>query len=192
MSIAARPVVLADALPIPGTKVRTVALVVGFALLTALAAQVRIYLGWTPVPITGQTFAMLLAGAALGSRLGPLSQALYVVLGLFLPFYAGGESGWTYATGATGGYLIGMVVASYFVGLLAERNQDRNLLTSIPAMLFGSAIVYAFGAPWLAYVADLSAAQAIEKGVTPFIIGDAVKSLAAGALLPAIWKITRR
>lgn len=192
MSIVARPVVLADVLPIPSTKVRAVALVVGFALFTALAAQVRIHLGWTPVPITGQTFAMVIAGAALGSRLGPLSQALYVVLGLFLPFYAGGESGWTYATGATGGYLVGMVVASYFVGLLAERSQDRSLLTSIPAMLFGSAIVYAFGAPWLASVANLSASDAIAKGVTPFVIGDAIKSLAAGAILPAIWKLTRR
>lgn len=188
MSIAARPVVFSDTLRMSNVKARSAVLVVGFALFTALAAQVQFHLSWTPVPITGQTFAVLLAGAILGARLGALSQMLYVVAGFFLPFYAGGESGWTYATGSTAGYLVGMVVAAYLVGLLAERNQDRSFLTSVPAMLFGSAVVYAIGVPWLAHVAHLSAQDAIAKGVAPFIIGDALKSVAAGAVLPVAWK----
>ena len=85
-----------------------------------------------------------------------------------------------------------MVVAAYVVGLLAERKEDRNFLTSIPAMLFGSAIVYVFGAPWLAHVLDFSAQEAITKGVSPFVFGDALKSVAAGALLPVAWKLYDR
>jgi biotin transport system substrate-specific component len=191
MSTIAQPVVFSDTLPIPKIKVRTAALVVGFALLTALMAQIQIHLSWTPVPITGQTFAVLLAGAALGSRLGALSQITYLVMGLFLPFYAGGDHGWSVVTGASGGYLVGMVVSSFVVGLLAERAQDRTFLTSIPAMLFGSAIVYAIGVPWLAASLDLGAADALEKGLYPFVVGDAIKSLAAGALLPAAWMLTK-
>lgn len=190
MSTIARPVVFTDVLPT--VKARSAILVMSFALLTALMAQIEIHLGWTPVPITGQTFAVLLAGAALGSRLGAASQLAYVGMGLFLPFYAGGDQGWSVLSGASGGYLIGMVVAAFVVGHLAERSQDRSFLTSIPAMLFGSAIVYAFGVPWLAHVADMSAADAISKGLEPFVIGDALKSLAAGALLPAAWKITSK
>ncbi len=191
MSIAARPVVFADLFPLSRVKARTAALVVAFAAFTALAAQIRFNIAWTPVPISGLTFATLLSGAALGARRGALSQLVYVVAGLFLPVYGGANSGWDYFTGATGGYLVGTIGAAYVVGLLAERNQDRDFLTSVPAMLFGSAIVYGFGAPWLAHAANFSAADAIAKGIAPFIIGDAIKSLAVGALLPTAWKLTR-
>ena len=110
---------------------RATALVVGGALLTAAAAQLTIHVPWTPVPITGQTFAVLLVAAALGMRLGVASQALYVVLGAVgLPFYAGAEGGWTAATGSTAGYLVGFVLAAAIVGRLAERGQDRSLLTA--------------------------------------------------------------
>jgi len=192
MSTIAQPVVYSDTLPIPRIKARSAILVVGFALLTALAAQIEISLGFTPVPLTLQTLAVVVAGATLGSRLGAMSIGLYMLAGLVLPFYAGGEKGWEYATGATGGYLVGMIVAAYLVGLLAERRQDRSVLTSIPAMLFGSAVVYAFGAPWLAHIADLSAVQAVEKGIEPFVVGDFVKSIVAGGLMPLAWKITDR
>jgi biotin transport system substrate-specific component len=194
MSTIARPVVLADAISIPkiGERTRMALLVVTFAGLTALLAQVRIHIGWTPVPITGQTFAALLAGAALGSRLGATSQLTYLLAGLLLPVYTGGNSGWQYFTGATGGYIVGMVIAAFVVGLLAERSEDRNVLTAIPAMLFGSAIVYVTGVAWLAHAVNLSAETAIAKGAAPFILGDALKSVLAGALLPATWALVNR
>lgn len=184
----APPSTLADLLP--RTRIRTIALVVGFALITAVAAQITIPLPWTPVPLTGTTFAVLLAGAALGWRAGAASQILYNLLALAgLPFYQDGQSGWTYATGATGGYLIGFVVAAAVVGFLAERGQDRSVATSVPAMLAGTAVVYLFGVAWLGHVLDASAVTALEKGMLPFVIGDALKLVIAGALLPAAWRL---
>lgn len=182
---------LADLLP--RTRARTVALVVGFALLTAAAAQVTIPLPWTPVPVTGQTFAVLLAGATLGWRAGGASQLLYVALGAVgLPFYADGAGGWQVATGATGGYLVGFVVAAALVGLLAEHGQDRTVLTSVPAMLAGTAVIYLFGVTWLAAVLDVDATTAMTKGLLPFLIGDAIKLVAAGLVLPAAWRVAGR
>lgn len=182
------PLTLADLLP--RNRVRTLALVVSFALLTALAAQITFFLPWTPVPVSGQTFAVLLAGATLGWQAGSASQLLYLVLGAIgLPFYADGASGWDVLSGPTGGYLVGFVVAAALVGRLAERRQDRTLLTSIPAMLAGTAVIYLLGVIWLAHVLDVGAATAVEKGLAPFVIGDAVKLVAAGALLPAAWRI---
>ena len=134
------------------SRVRDVVAVVGFALLTAVAAQISIPLGFTPVPLTGQTFAVLLAGGVLGSRRGGLSMLLYVALGAIgLPFYADGAGGWTAATGATAGYLVGFIVAAVVVGLMAEHGQDRKLSTSIPAFIAGTMIIYTVGAGWLAY-----------------------------------------
>ena len=134
------------------SRVRDAVAVVGFALLTAVAAQISIPLGFTPVPLTGQTFAVLLAGGVLGSRRGGLSMLLYVALGAIgLPFYADGAGGWTAATGATAGYLVGFIVAAIVVGLMAEHGQDRKLSTSIPAFIAGTMIIYTIGAGWLAY-----------------------------------------
>lgn len=189
-------------LPVPATlldlidrsRVRDVVAVVGFALFTALAAQITIPLGFTPVPITGQTFAVLLAGGVLGANRGVLSMGLYVTLGAIgLPFYAEGSGGWTAATGATMGYLVGFVVAAFVVGKMAEHGQDRKLSTSLPAFLAGSLIIYAFGATWLAIdlglplTAEAGAPSAISLGVAPFLVGDVLKALLAGALLPAAW-----
>lgn len=194
MSTIARPVVLADALPIPkvGERTRAAALVVSFALLTAALSQIRIYLGWTPVPITGGTFAVLLAGAALGSRLGALSQITYVVAGLFLPVYGKAQHGWDFFTGTTGGYLVGYIIAAYIVGKLAESQEDRSFLTALSAMVLGSAIIYVPGVIWLSHVAHMSTDTAIAKGAAPFILGDGVKAMLAGALLPATWKFVNR
>ncbi|MBW3641626.1 MAG: biotin transporter BioY [Actinobacteria bacterium] len=187
---AADPLTLADLLP--RSRVRTITLVVGFALLSALAAQITFYLPWTPVPVSGQTFAVLLAGATLGWQAGSASQLLYLVLGAVgLPFYADGAGGWDVVSGPTGGYLVGFVVAAALVGRLAERRQDRALLTSVPAMLAGTAVIYVFGVAWLAHVLDIGAATAVEKGLAPFVIGDAVKLVAAGALLPTAWRVAR-
>ena len=175
---------------LPRSTAWTLTLVVGFALLTAAAAQLRIHLPFTPVPITGQTFAVLLAGASLGGVAGGASQLLYVALGAIgLPFYADGASGWDVVTGATGGYLVGFIVAAYVIGLLAERRQDRSISSAVPAFVTGSVIIYLFGVPWLAHVLDVSWTEAAALGLTPFVIGDLIKALLAGTLLPAAWKL---
>jgi len=193
----APPVTLSDLLPLgrTGTRTRDVVLVVGFALLTAASAQFRIHLNFTPVPITGQTFAVLLAGAALGWRRGAASQSLYWVLGAIgLPFYADGDGGWDAATGATFGYFVGFVAAAVVVGVLAERHQDRALATSVPAMLTGSAVIYVCGVAWLAHSLDVpvysaEATDAIDLGLAPFVVGDLIKLLLAGLLTPLAWRL---
>lgn len=181
------------ALPQLSTKARSAALVVGGALLTAAAARIAISLPFTPVPITGQTFAVLLVGGALGSRLGAMSMALYVALGAVgLPFYAeaadGSRGGWQVATGATAGYLVGFVLAAALVGWLAQRGQDRRLDTSIPAMLAGTAVIYLCGVTWLGIHLDVDSTTAMEYGLTPFVIGDIIKLALAGALMPLAWR----
>jgi biotin transport system substrate-specific component len=184
-----QPRVLADL--IPHTLARDVALVVGAALLTALCAQISIPIPGDPVPITGQTFAVLLTGAALGSKRGAAGQLLYVLLGLGLPFYADGDSGVDVIWGATGGYLVGFVFAAYVVGRLAERRMDRNPVKALPVFTIGSLIIFAFGVPWLAVSADLSMAKAIELGFVPFIPGGIIKALLAAGLLPTAWRFVR-
>lgn len=193
--VGAPPRVLADL--VANTWVRDLVAVVTFALLTAAAAQISIPLGFTPVPITGQTFAVLLSGGVLGASRGALSQLLYVGLGAIgLPFYADGASGIT-ADGAliaTFGYLFGFVIAAWVVGLMAERQQDRSVISAIPAFLAGTAIIYLFGSLFLAwslgipFAADLSEPSALAFGIAPFIIGDFIKSVLAGVLLPVGWK----
>ncbi|MAT06096.1 MAG: biotin transporter BioY [Acidimicrobiaceae bacterium] len=181
---------------VANSRVADVALVVGFALLTALAAQITIPLGFTPVPLTGQTFAVLLAGGALGAVRGMASQGLYVALGAIgLPFYAEGDGGWTAATGSTAGYLVGFVVAAGVVGLLAERGQDRRISTAVPAFLAGTVVIYALGAGWLAHslgiplTAPAGEPSAVAYGVAPFIVGDVAKAVLAGVLLPTAWQL---
>ena len=123
----------------------------------------------------------------------------YVILGaLGLPFYADGAGGWEVATGSTAGYLVGFIVAAFLVGLMAERGQDRNLVTSLPAFIAGSIIIYTFGALWLAYNLDIpltagaTEASAVAYGVTPFIVGDILKAALAGVLLPGVWRLRWR
>lgn len=174
----------------PRTVVANIVLVTGFALLTALAAQIVIPVPGTPVPITGQTFAVLLSGAALGRWLGAASQTLYLALGVIgLPFYADGAGGWEVATGATAGYLVGFIAAAWVVGFLAERKQDRKVTTAIPAFLAGNAVIYLFGVTWLAYFLEVTWQEAAVLGLVPFIIGDLLKIVLAGLLLPAAWKL---
>ena len=171
----------------------SIGLVVGFALLTALAAQVVIPLPFTPVPITGQTFTVLLAGAALGATLAATSMALYLLLGAVgLPFYAEGSSGWEVVRGATGGYLIGFIVAAWLVGKLAERRQDRTVATAVPLFLLGSVVIYLFGVPWLAASLGVNGTEAMVLGLVPFIVGDLLKVAVAGLLLPATWTLVTR
>ena len=195
------PRVLIDTFPtsaVSSAKVRDAVAVVSFALLTAAAAQISIPLGFTPVPLTGQTFAVLLAGGVLGAHRGAASQLLYVLLGAVgLPFYADGASGITSdgALIATFGYLVGFIVAAWVVGRMAEHQQDRNVMSAIPAFLAGTVIIYAIGASVLAwrlgvpFAADLDEPSALKFGIAPFVIGDVVKALVAGSLLPGAWKL---
>lgn len=195
--VARPPTTLADLLP--QHRLRDAALVVGFALFTAAAAQFEIVLGFTPVPISGQTLAVLLAGGALGASRGAASQFLYVALGAIgLPFYSGGEGGWSVTTGATAGYFVGFIVAAGLVGWMSEQGQDRRVVTAIPAFLAGSIVIYAFGASWLAHSLDVPFAaaagetSALSLGVTPFLVGDVFKAVIAGLLLPGAWAIADR
>lgn len=176
---------------LPRSRVNSVLLVVGAAALTALAAQWEIHLPFTPVPVTGQTFAVLLTGAALGMRLGAAGQGLYVVAGaLGMPVYSGGGAGWEAARAAgTTGYLVGFVVAAGVVGFMAERRQDRTFPTMFTAFIVGSFIIYGFGVIGLMIIFDMSINEAIVAGVVPFVFGDLIKAAAAGLLLPASWKL---
>jgi biotin transport system substrate-specific component len=176
-----------------GVRVRHVALILAGALLIALAAQVRFYLPGDPVPVTGQTFAVLLAGGALGFKRGLASASLYLALGLVgLPVFADGSSGLKVVTGVTGGYLIGFILAAAIVGRLAELGWDRRLVGSVGAMLLGSAVVYAVGVPWLAVTAGQPADWAIANGLAPFLVGDALKIALAAAVFPAAWWVVGR
>jgi biotin transport system substrate-specific component len=167
-----------------------VLLVVAAAALTALAAQWRIYLPFTPVPITGQTFAVLLTGAALGWRLGAGGQLLYVVVGAAgAPVFSDASGGVEVITGATGGYLIGFVFAAALVGWMAEHRQDRTFPTMFTAFMVGSAVIYLFGVGGLMSFAGMSASGAFEAGVVPFLFGDLIKAAAAGLLLPGAWRL---
>jgi biotin transport system substrate-specific component len=168
-------------------------LVVAGAGLVALAAQIEIPLGFTPVPISGQTFAVLLVGASLGPLLGASSLLLYFCVGLIgAPVYSGGDSGWEIVKGATGGYLVGFIVAAALTGWLAQRRWDRRFNSAVAAMLSGSVVIYLFGLPWLAHVANLDLSDTLEAGLYPFVVGDLVKLYLAGMLLPGAWKLVKR
>ncbi|MEW6285926.1 MAG: biotin transporter BioY [Chloroflexota bacterium] len=170
---------------------RDLILILTGVLLAAALAQVKIPLPFTPIPLTGQTFAVLLAGAALGSKRGALSMMLYIALGAAgMPVFAGGAGGLGYLTGATFGYLIGFVAAAWVIGLLAERGLERNVQTSILPFIVGTIIIYAFGVGWLAFVMG-SFSKAFAAGLLPFLIGDAVKLVAAALVLPAAWKLAK-
>ncbi len=167
---------------------RDALLVLAFSLVTALSAQIAVPLPFSPVPLTGQTFSVLLTGALLGPRLGALAMLLYLMEGASgLPFFAGGAFGAARLLGPTGGYLIAYPLAAAAVGWLTTRGWDRRPLTMLAAMLLGSAIIFALGAAWLAHFVG-GASHALTLGVLPFLPGDAVKALLAAGLLPLGWK----
>jgi biotin transport system substrate-specific component len=191
VSLPARRLVLADVLP--GARVRDAVLVAGAALLTALLAQVSIPVAGSPVPITGQTLAVVLTAAALGPVRGVAGQGLYLLLGgIGLPFYSEATGGWDVVAGATGGYLVGFLPAAALIGMAARQGQDRRITRALPLFALGQLVIFAVGVPWLAVVADLTADQALHAGFYPFVIGGIVKAAIAGMALPAAWKIVRR
>jgi biotin transport system substrate-specific component len=185
-----RRAVLADV--IPGARVRDAVLVVSGALLTALFAQISIHVPGSPVPITGQTLAVGLVGATLGMRRGMASLALYAVLGLFLPFYADGESGWDVVWGASGGYIIGFIFAAGFIGWMAEHGADRNVFLAFLAFVGGQLLIFAFGLAGLKIAVGESWSWTIHNGFTIFIIGGLVKAAMGAVALPGAWRLVRR
>jgi biotin transport system substrate-specific component len=173
------------------SRLRDLGLIVAGSLLMAALAQVSIPLPFTPVPITGQTFGVLLIGAAFGSKRGAASMLLYILEGaLGLPFFAGGASGWHVIVGATAGYLTGFIVAAYVIGLLAERGLERTVRTSFVPFLVGTLTIYLFGVAWLAVVLG-SFGKAIVAGLLPFLVGDVIKLILAALALPAAWRVVK-
>lgn len=192
MQTYAKAETLVGAFVAPLDGARSFALVVAFSLLAALAAQLVVPLPFTPVPVTGQTFAVLLAGALLGSRLGALAMLAYLAEGAAgLPFFYGGRGGLAHLIlSPTAGYLLSYPLAAYAVGLLAERGWDRRVPTAALAMALGSALILLCGWAWLARFTSPSAAFA--TGVAPFIAGDILKVALAAAALPAGWSLLKR
>jgi biotin transport system substrate-specific component len=185
-----RRAVLADVLP--GDRVRDLVLVVSGALLTALFAQISIKVKGSPVPITGQTLAVGLVGATLGARRGAAALALYALLGLFLPFYAEGDSGWDVVWGASGGYIVGFIFAAGIVGWFAEHGADRKPLLAFGAFVAGQLVIFAFGLVGLKIAVDGTWGWTIHNGFTIFIFGGLVKAAIGGIALPSAWTLVRR
>jgi biotin transport system substrate-specific component len=181
--VADRSRVLADL--IPGSLARDIALVIGAAALTGAAAQVSILLPFTPIPISLQTFTVLLSGAALGPMRGGLGMSLYLVAGVAgVPWFSEQRSGWDFASF---GYIVGFVLAAILVGALARRGADRSVAGTIGMMALGNLVIYALGVPWLMASLEVDLAKGLELGATPFLIGDALKIALAAGLLPAAW-----
>ncbi len=166
-------------------------LVVGGSLLITLSARITFTLPFSPVPITAQTFAVLLVGALLGSVRGSVSMLLYIAQGIAgLPVFAAGGAGVAYFLGPTGGYLLGFVAGAALTGLLAERGWDRHIITTLAAMLLGMVAIYAAGLAWLALL--LGTESVLALGLYPFLAGEVIKVTAAALLLPQGWKLLRK
>ena len=182
-------------------RIRHIALICLGAAFIALTANVTVWLPYNPIPVTGQTLAVLVVGGALGLRRGALSVALYLVLGLFLPVYAGQSHGLNsiigfdsagVVLGARGGYLVSFLVAGALVGWLAELGWDRHIPGAIAAMILGEVAIYAIGVPWLAVAAHMSPQMAIDKGFVPFVLGDTIKLAIAAGIFPFAWWVVGR
>jgi biotin transport system substrate-specific component len=164
--------------------------VLGAAGFVGLMAQVSVPLPWTPVPLTGQTLAVLVAGSALGAPRAAAGMSFYLAAGVAgMPWFADGKSGWG---GPTFGYILGFLVAAALVGWLAARGADRTPLRAVPAMVLGTVVIYLFGVPWLAADLGTSLGEAFELGARPFIGGDLVKVALGAGLLPAAWALAAR
>ena len=183
-----QPRVLADT--IPAAWVRNVVLVVGAAAFVAVCAQIAIPLPFTPVPLTLQTFAVVLSAGVLGSWRGAAAMLLYAVVGsLGAPIFFQGSSGFG---GVTFGYVIGFIIGAFIVGKIAEHGATRTFWRAVGLMVVGNAIIYVFGTTWLAVSLQWDPATAIVKGVLPFLAGDALKILIAAGVLPLAWRVVRK
>jgi biotin transport system substrate-specific component len=182
-------------------RLRHIALIGIGAAFIALTANIAVWMPNNPVPITGQTLSVLVVGGALGLRRGAMSIAFYLVLGFFLPVYANqahglgtiagfGARGFTMSP--VGGYLISFLFAGALVGWLAEMGWDRHIGRAVGAMILGEVVIYSIGVPWLALSLNLSPGKAITTGLTPFIVGDAIKLAIAAGIFPFAWWLVGR
>jgi len=172
------------------SRVNDVVLIVAAAVFVGLLAQISIHLSFTPVPITGQTLGVLLSGSALGWRRGAAAMLLYAVAGVVgVPWFAAHSSG--YAS-ASFGYVLGFILAAAVVGRLAESSLGKTVAVTTVAMIAGEGVMYACGVTWLAVDLHVGISRAIALGLTPFLIGDAIKATMAALLLPAAWRLVRR
>ena len=175
------------------TALANAVLVVSGVFALAILAQIAIPVPGSPVPVTGQTLGVLLIGTAYGSTLGVTTFALYLLAGIAgAPVFANNGFGIDRVIGATGGYLIGMLVATYVVGQLARLRLDQRFLTALPSMLIGTVITFGFGLVWLQQYTGKDWAWTINAGLTPFIVGEVLKIAIAGTSLPIIWRLVNR
>ena len=191
IALPTRRPVLAEVLP--EALSRTGVTIVLAAAFTALAAQVSVPIPGSPVPVTGQTFAVLLAAAALGPVRGLAAQVLYLAAGVVgLPVFAGAGHGPGVVFGATGGYLVGFLMASAIAGYGARRGADRSPVRTLLLFALASAVIYVIGTTWLCLDTGMSVSAGISAGVTPFLLGDTAKALLAAGLLPGAWRLVGR
>jgi biotin transport system substrate-specific component len=188
----AAPAVLADV--VARSAVRNAILVVAGAAFVGLSAQVVVPLPFTPVPVTGQTFAVLLTAAALGMWRGVASMALYAVAGLAgVPWFAGASGAFKGgALVASFGYVVGFIAAAALVGWLAERGATRTAARTAGLMIVGNLVIYAFGVTWLAATLDVTLSKALQLGLTPFVLGDVLKIALAAGLFPMAWRAVEK
>jgi len=185
ISPAAPRLVLADRV-FGRTLALDVVLVVAGAALTALLAQVAVPL--IPVPVTGQTLAVLLVGATLGAARGAISLGLYAAVGILgLPVFSDYGSGLEVMLGPTGGYILGFIFSAALVGWLSERAWERQVLKALATFVAGTLVVFAVGLPWLAVVLQLDLGQTLNAGLWPFLVGGAIKAVLAAGILPLAW-----
>jgi len=186
-----RQIVMVDAIWLKPGVGREVALILGGSFLIALSAQIQFVLPFSPVPITGQTFAVLLMAALYGSKRGVTTVLTYLVLGAIgLPVFAGGTFGIARLIGPTAGYLVGFLAAAFVVGLLSERGWDRKPWTTAASMIIGNGIIYVAGVLWLSRFVGWQAV--LGTGFLPFLAGDAFKIALATILLPVGWRLIGR
>jgi biotin transport system substrate-specific component len=191
MASVARPLTLADVALPRSNAITDALLVIAASLVTAAAAQIEIRLPWTPVPITGQTFAVLLSGTVLGARRAFLGQCLYLLEGaLGLPFFAGGAAGVAKLLGPTGGYLIAFPFAAAMTGAFAEHALDRTPVRMFLIMIAGSVVIFGLGLGQLSRF--LPGSSLLASGLLPFVPGDLIKAALAAAVFPATWKLVNR
>jgi len=191
MASVARPLTLADVAVPHSNAITDTLLVIAASLVTAAAAQIEIRLPWTPVPITGQTFAVLLSGTVLGARRAFLGQCLYLLEGaLGLPFFAGGAAGVAKLLGPTGGYLIAFPFAAAMTGAFAEHALDRTPVRMFLIMIAGSIVIFGLGLGQLSRFVPGN--SLLASGLLPFVPGDLIKAALAAAVFPATWKFVNR
>ena len=191
MSSYAKADTLMEAALAPLDSVRSAGLVIVFSLFIAACAQFTIHIG--PIPITGQTFAVLLTGMLLGSRLGAAAVIAYLIEGAIgLPFFAGGGAGLVRFLGPTAGYLVAFPAAAFIVGAFAEHGWDKRYPTAVAAMAIGSLIIFLGGGAWFAILTNTSPVAAFKLAVLPFLLGDVIKIALGAAVLPTGWALLKK